>query len=123
MIPPTSLVVKREKQESLLIFSVTGEIDVYSATDFKRTIYEGSWGKNKVIIHLSKVNFIDSTGLGVLVSILRRLRSQGGNLRLVITDKELLKTFEVTSLNRLFSINKTVDEAKRSLTASETRLY
>ncbi len=112
-IPPTSLVVKQEKQESVLVFVVTGEIDVYSASDFRRIVDEGSWGRQKqVIIHLSDVNFIDSTGLGVLVSILRRLSSQGGSLKLVITDKHLLHVFEVTALNQLFDINPTVEKAK-----------
>jgi len=57
------------------------------------------------------VDFLDSTGLGVLVGGLKRLRTNGGDLSLVCTQPRILKVFEITGLTSVFSIATSVDEA------------
>src|SRR5450756_3154949 len=66
---------------------LVGEIDIYSAPEFKEVLVNGiEGGARKVIVDLSQVTFIDSTALGVLVSGAKRVRPRNGNLDIVCTD-------------------------------------
>jgi len=60
---------------------------------------------------LDKVGFLDSTGLGVLVGGLRRVRTHDGSLDLVCTRERILKIFKITGLTKVFGIHETVDQA------------
>ena len=62
------------------------------------------------MIDLEDVDFIDSTGLGVLVGALRRARAANGDVRLVCTNPRILKVFEATGLHEVFAIGATFDE-------------
>ena len=64
-----------------------------------------------IIVDLEGVDFLDSTGLGVLVGGLKRLRSHEGDLVLVCTQSRILKVFEITGLTKVFSIYDSVDAA------------
>ncbi len=70
-----------------------------------------SEGHRQIVVDLEGVDFLDSTGLGVLVGGLKRLRSHDGDLSLVCTQARILKVFEITGLTSVFSIASTVDEA------------
>jgi anti-sigma B factor antagonist len=70
-----------------------------------------SQGKYKIIVNLEGVDFLDSTGLGVLVGGLKRLRSHDGDLTLICTQPRILKVFEITGLTKVFAIHNSVDEA------------
>ena len=60
---------------------------------------------------MDKVGFLDSTGLGVLVGGLRRVRAHDGSLDLVCTREPILKIFRITGLTEVFGIYQTVDQA------------
>jgi anti-sigma B factor antagonist len=60
---------------------------------------------------MEKVDFLDSTGLGVLVGGLKRVRSHDGSLHLVCTQEKILKVFRITGLTKVFPIHSTVEEA------------
>ena len=60
---------------------------------------------------MDKVEFLDSTGLGVLVGGLRRVRAHDGSLDLVCTRERILKIFRITGLTKVFGIHETVDQA------------
>ena len=60
---------------------------------------------------LKKVDFLDSTGLGVLVGGLKRVRSHDGSLHLVCTQEKILKVFRITGLTKVFPIHGSVAEA------------
>ena len=62
-------------------------------------------------MNLDGVDFLDSTGLGVLVGALKRVRSNDGDLYLVCTQPRIRKVFEVTGLTKVFSLFDTVDDA------------
>ena len=70
-------------------------------------------GKNnyQLIVNLEKVGFLDSTGLGVLVGGLKRVRAHDGSLDLVCTQERILKIFKITGLTKVFGIYQTVDQA------------
>ena len=74
--------------------------------DFRERLIElVSQGKHQIVVDLEGVDFLDSTGLGVLVGGLKRLRSHDGDLALVCTQHRILKVFEITGLTKVFSIH------------------
>ena len=92
--------------------AVEGEIDVYTAPRLRQEITDlvGS-GAYRLVIDLEGVEFLDSTGLGVLVGGLKKVRAHEGSLRLVCTQERLLKIFRITGLAKVFPIYDSVDEA------------
>ena len=94
------------------VIELGGEIDLYTAPEFKeRMVQVIEDGKKQVIVDLSKATFIDSTTLGVLVGGVKRLRPTGGSLALVCTDQNISKIFEITGLDRVFTIYPTREDA------------
>jgi len=68
-------------------------------------------GGKDVIVDLTSTTFIDSTTLGVLVGGVKRLRTNEGQLALVCSDRNITKIFEITGLDRVFTIHETRDAA------------
>ena len=94
------------------VVDVKGEIDVYTAPKLREKLIElVSEGSHHVVVNLEGVDFLDSTGLGVLVGGLKRLRSHDGDLTLVCTQPRILKVFEITGLTKVFAIHESVDDA------------
>jgi len=94
------------------LLEVEGQVDLYSAPEFKeRTARVIELGTERVIIDLSGVTFLDSTGLGVLVGALKRLRAAQAELLLVISDYDIERLFELTGLDGSFQIFRSRDEA------------
>lgn len=94
------------------VLAVKGEVDVYTAPRLRERLVElVSQGKLRIIVDLEGVDFLDSTGLGVLVGGLKRLRSNDGDLGLVCTQSRILKVFEITGLTKVFPIYDSVDAA------------
>lgn len=94
------------------VLAVKGEIDVSTAPELRdRLVQANQKGATTVVVDLSEVTFLDSTALGVLVSGLKRFRSAGGDLRLVVTGRSVAKVLEITGLNDVFKIFATADEA------------
>ena len=75
-------------------------------------------GGKEVIVDFSNTTFIDSTTLGVLVGGVKRLRTNDGQLSLVCSDRNITKIFEITGLDRVFTIYPTRDEALAKVGAS-----
>jgi anti-sigma B factor antagonist len=87
-------------------------VDVYSAPRLREKLVElVSEGHRQIVADLEGVDFLDSTGLGVLVGGLKRLRSHEGDLTLVCTQPRILKVFEITGLTSVFKISATVGDA------------
>ncbi len=94
------------------VISLAGEVDLYTAPEFKQQLLEViAQGGKEVVIDFSNTTFIDSTTLGVLVGGVKRLRTNGGQLSLVCADRNITKIFEITGLDRVFTIYPTRDEA------------
>ncbi|MDP9388902.1 MAG: STAS domain-containing protein [Actinomycetota bacterium] len=97
---------------STTVLTVRGEVDVYTAPRLREKLVElVSQGKHNIVVDLEAVDFLDSTGLGVLVGGLKRLRSHDGDLSLVCTQHRILKVFEITGLTKVFTIHDSVDAA------------
>lgn len=94
------------------VLSVQGEVDVYTAPQFREQLIQlVDQGQRSILVDLEGVEFLDSTGLGVLVGGLKRVRSHNGDLSLVCTQHRILKVFEITGLTKVFSIYDNVDAA------------
>ena len=97
------------------VLAVQGEVDVSTAPELReRLLALAEAGRTVAVVDLSEVSFVDSTALGVLVSGVKRLRSAGGDLRLVVTQPRIAKVFEITGLNDVFRIYPSAEEAARA---------
>ena len=105
--------VKTEKlSDQQYVIALSGEVDLYTAPEFKQQLLEViDQGGRDVIVDLTNTTFIDSTTLGVLVGGVKRLRTNEGQLSLVCNDRNITKIFEITGLDRVFTIYETRDAA------------
>jgi anti-sigma B factor antagonist len=94
------------------VVEVRGEVDVYTSSVLRERLVELIvGGAKRVVVDLDRVDFLDSSGLGVLVGALRRLRTAGGELSLVCSNEKLLKIFRITALDRVFTLHGSVQAA------------
>ena len=94
------------------VVSVGGEIDVYTAPKLREQLVDlVNAGQYHLVVDMEDVEFLDSTGLGVLVGGLKRVRSHDGTLRLVCAQEKILKVFRITGLTKVFPIHATLVEA------------
>lgn len=105
--------IKTEQlSEEAYVISLAGEVDLYTAPEFKQQLLEViGQGAKEVVVDFSNTTFIDSTTLGVLVGGVKRLRASDGQLALVCSDRNITKIFEITGLDRVFTIYPTRDDA------------
>lgn len=100
------------------ILAVSGEVDVYSAPALKDKIGELiQSGHTTLIVDLSGVAFLDSTGLGALVEARASTTEAGGSLPIVCSQERILKLFTITGLNGVFAIHPNVGAAVAGLTS------
>jgi anti-sigma B factor antagonist len=101
-------------QNGWAVVSVTGEVDVASAPRLREQLIGlVAEGDTKLVLDLDNVDFLDSTGLGVIVGALKRARTHGGDLRIACEQPRILKVFEITGLHLAMPILPTVAEATR----------
>ncbi|QCW49507.1 STAS domain-containing protein [Nocardioides dongxiaopingii] len=94
------------------IVAVGGEIDVYTAPKLRDRITElVAAGTYDLVIDMEAVEFLDSTGLGVLVGGLKKVRAHDGSLSLICNQDRLLKIFRITGLAKVFVIHESADAA------------
>ena len=97
--------IKEKKQGDVAIYCISGEIDITTSPDvrkvFDRLVKEKA---SKIVLNLSEVNYIDSSGLATLVEGLQRLKVHGGKMRLTNLSGKVKSLFEITKLERLFEI-------------------
>ena len=99
-------------KDGIQVVDVGGEIDIYTAPRLRDLLLDlVSKNNYQLIVNLEKVEFLDSTGLGVLVGGLKRVRAHDGSLDLVCTQERILKIFKITGLTKVFGIHQTVDQA------------
>ena len=97
------------------VLEVGGEVDVYTAPRLRERLVElVDSGARNVIVDLGGVEFLDSTGLGVLVGAMKRLRVANGRFGLVCSKEPLLKIFRITGLAKVFVIHDSAEAALAS---------
>jgi anti-sigma B factor antagonist len=105
--------IKTEQlSDNAYVISLAGAVDLYTAPVLKQQLLVViAQGASNVIVDFSNTTFIDSTTLGVLVGGVKRLRTYDGQLTLVCSDRNITKIFEITGLDRVFSIYASREEA------------
>jgi anti-sigma B factor antagonist len=99
----------------IVVIEVEGQLIVGNRQELKQKVLdESEAGARKILVDFAKTAYIDSSGLGVLVSLAKRLRELGGDLRLANLNDDLQTLFELTKLDTLFQIADTRDRALES---------
>ena len=94
------------------VVSVMGEADIHTAPEIERGLKElVPHGARSVVLDLVEVGFIDSTVLGVMLRYQPRFRSRDGDLVIVADDRRVLRTLEITGLDRIFRIESRLGDA------------
>ena len=105
------LSITSEARDDARVVHVSGDLDVYTAPQLKGALDELGLDGTTVVLDLTKVHFIDSTALGVLVAAFQQSRAADGEFLLVMDDPYLLKIFRITGFDTLFSIYPGIPEA------------
>ena len=105
------LSLQTREVDSRTIVSVGGEIDVYTALKLRDKITELVGEKHHLVIDMESVDFLDSTGLGVLVGGLKKVRAHDGSMELICSQDRLLKIFRITGLAKVFTIHESESAA------------
>ena len=109
-------------KDGIEVIDVQGEIDIYTAPRLRELLIDlVSTGSYQLVVNLDKVGFLDSTGLGVLVGGLKRVRAHDGSLDLVCTREQILNIFRITGLTKVFGIYQTVDQAIAATRGAQVR--
>jgi anti-sigma B factor antagonist len=94
------------------VVQVTGEVDAATAPQLRKRLRElTDAGEHRLVVDLESVEFMDSTGLGALISTLKRVRENDGYLRLVCSRRPILKIMSITGLDSVISVYDTLAEA------------
>jgi anti-sigma B factor antagonist len=112
------LSVTRQGSAAIPVVAVSGEVDVYAAPALKDGLSELLQEGSSVVVDLTEVGFLDSTGLGALVAARTTAAEQGAALPLVCTHQRILKLFTITGLDGVFRIHDSVDSALAGLNAT-----
>ena len=104
--------ISQREADKVVILDIQGEIDLYNAPEIKDTIQKLiEQQKYNIIINLEKVSYIDSSGIGALISSLSNLKKYQGSLKIINVYASVKKVFELTKLTSFFEIYDSEDEA------------
>lgn len=106
----------RTPREGVTVIALGGEVDVYTSPRLKQEMVDQlSRGTRHLVLDLNGVEYLDSTGLGVLIGGLKRTRERSGDLRLICDNIRILRIFEITGLTKIFEIYPSESEALSGL--------
>jgi anti-sigma B factor antagonist len=101
-----------ERTGEVLVVAVEGQLVVGNRHEFKQAVLDAvEQGARQVVVDFTGTAYIDSSGLGVLVSLGKRLRDLGGDLRLAGLNEDLRSLFELTRLDTLFAMHASREDA------------
>jgi anti-sigma B factor antagonist len=113
---PDFQLLEEDVDDHTHVITVSGEIHVSTAPEFSRRLNVAiAHGKTGLVLDLTPTEFIDSTGLSVLLNGLRRVTRQRGRMVLVCSNPTVLRLFEITRLDTTFDIRATRDEAVQAV--------
>lgn len=107
-------IIEREK-DSIQIIEIIGEVDLYNTKELKDLIEDKiKQGKYNIILNLNKVPFMDSSGIGTLVTGMYRLKKYQGNLKITNIVGSVAKVFKMTGMDSHLEIFESEDDALKS---------
>jgi anti-sigma B factor antagonist len=103
------------------VVRVVGELDVATAPRLRQeAVRLVGLGITRVVLDLGGVDFIDSTGLGVIVGMVKRLRTHGGELSLIRGEDRVTKVFDITRVSDILPLHESLDEALAALPIADS---
>jgi anti-sigma B factor antagonist len=110
-----NLLIDSHDRGGWTVVEAKGEIDLYTAPKLKEELGGlVEQDRVRIAVDLAGVEFLDSTGLGVLIGSLKRCRERGGEFALAAPRETVQKVLQITGLDKVFPIHATVDEATSS---------
>jgi anti-sigma B factor antagonist len=109
-LPETGLPLRIEiPRDGCRVIAASGEIDAHTAPSLRACIHAvlAETGVEHLVIDLSSATFLDSSALGVLVGALKRMRTLGGRVDIVLPSAPLRRIFEITALDRVLALHET----------------
>lgn len=109
-----SIDLKTEDGGATLVFRLRGSLDLATAPTVRAALMEATdKGSHHLIVDLTQLEFLDSTGLGVLIGAHRRTAERDGSLRLIVSDGPISRLLNITGLVAVFSVYHSLDDARR----------
>jgi anti-sigma B factor antagonist len=98
--------------DDVRVFELTGSLDIATSPTVRAALVsESERGSHRLIVDLTQVDFLDSTGLGALIGGQRRAKEFGGEVRLVAKEGQILRLLRITGLLKVFSVYPTLEAA------------
>ena len=98
--------------DGMRVFELSGSLDIATSPTVRAALVEASeGGDHRLIVDLTKVDFLDSTGLGALIGAQRRAKEYNGEVRLVVTEGQIVRLLRITGLLKVFGVYPTLDDA------------
>ncbi|MCD6359889.1 MAG: STAS domain-containing protein [Armatimonadetes bacterium] len=106
----------RDEDAEHAICSLSGELDAYTAPDLREALDKLlDEGYSTVVVDMNELQYLDSTGLGILVGTAKKCRQAGGDLAVVCTRPNLLKIFNISGTQEILNVTESVDAAAARL--------
>ena len=107
-----SIDIKTENHGETLIYKLRGSLDLATSPSVRGALLDAAGaGNHDIIVDLTKLEFLDSTGLGALIGAHRRALEHGGGVRLVVHEGPIARLLNITGLMRVFPVYATLDDA------------
>lgn len=107
--------IRDDEAVGVTVLNLKGELDLYEAQEFKAQIkLLIEEGVRKMIVNMNDLKYIDSSGIGALISGLQQMYKSGGKFKLSAISKDVKRSFDLANLSRLFEIHRSKDEALKS---------
>lgn len=110
-----NLQIQKDQRGDSVVLTLTGEVDFYTSPRLKQELVnEANAGRTQQIVDVTGLDYLDNTGLGVLIAGVKRARERGGSLTVVCENIRILRIFHITGLDKIFRIERSVDAALAS---------
>ncbi len=107
-----SIDIHIENRGEAIIFRLRGSLDIATSPAVRAALLEAAGaGNHNIVVDLSKLEFLDSTGLGALIGAHRRALENDGNVRLVVSDGPIARLLNITGLIRILAVYQSIDNA------------
>lgn len=107
--------LEKVKLNDVAVVTLTGDVlDANNVSDFKTQMTEILQAEHRVVFNMSQVQFMDSSGIGSILSCLRTLNAEGGELKICLLTKPVHALFELVRMHKIFDIFNSPDEAINS---------
>ena len=103
------------ERDGMIVVGFEGDVDLQSSGDARKILLDSAGRKVPILVDLSKVNYIDSSGIASLVEALQTIRKGGSNLALVSVSEAALRVLELARLDKVFTICTSIEDGVEKL--------